>query len=353
VTITKASPPTPVHAGPQAVTPNATTDSTCGVGTWVITRTEECIQSESVVWTEMLVPSEEVVGNADFLFNQDVTMQTNSTLFVENDSINFSGGWGAGLTAGAVTWTAACSSPCHVLDGATRTFTIAPRTTQGNINITYGDSPGTQTPDTMAVSYSMLLDQPGYPPTGPDNWSLPRTIRCDDQFPGNMGAGCVVPSYGPVLPLSVSVYGAAAVNVYIGENFLPGTPGLSEATPLTRGDPAQTDPNRAKVCNTFQPFLTLVPQDSCDEYPFASSQQSGGALGLTGADCLEALPLQLANGTWSYSFLNKYTHAYPQLCEVGHVNQTLNSAVGSQALNPMYTANRMLIGDPYAVEVIN
>jgi len=118
-------------------------------------------------------------------------------------------------------------------------------------------------------------------------------------FPGNMAAGCVVPDFVPLLTLPLSVYGSAALNVWIGEHFLPGTPGLTPATPLTRGDPAQTDANRAAVCSGFQPFLVLVANDSCDEYPFASTQQSGGALGLTGSNCLEALPFALANGNWS------------------------------------------------------
>jgi hypothetical protein len=158
-----------------------------------------------------------------------------------------------------------------------------------------------------------------------------------------------VPAWGPVLSLSLATYGAAAMNVYIGERFLKGTPGNSPGTPLTRGDPARTDPNRTAVCNTFTP-LSTVPDDSCDEYPFASSQQSGGALGLTGAACLQVKPFQQANGIWTWTFLNTYT--LTQACQVGHVNNTLNSNVGT-ALGTMYTTNRMLIGDPYVVQVVS
>lgn len=343
MTVAPASPAASIRAGTRATS----ADSTCGVGTWVITRTEECIDNEEVIWTTWDTSTSEELGQADFLFDQDIILQTATTQPVENDTISFSGGWGLTYEAGEVTWTATCSSPCAVLSGGTTTFATAPNKTQGNIHIVYSDTPGTQSPDTFGVSYSMLLfGQAGTYPTGPDLWNLPKPLRCDDIYPGNMGPGCVVPSYDPVLVLPLSVYGAAAMNVYVGEYFLPGSPGLS---PLTRGSPATSVSNRTAVCNIFTPLAT-VPGDSCDEYPFAATQQSGGALGLTGANCLQVLPYQLANGNWTYQFLNKYTGAAPQLCETGHVNGSLNSKVGV-ALSTLYTVNRMLIGDPFTVQI--
>jgi hypothetical protein len=148
---------------------------------------------------------------------------------------------------------------------------------------------------------------------------------------------------------------AAAMNAYVGELYLPGTPGLSDATPLTRGNPANSDPNRAVTCAGFNAFpagnIYGVTSDSCDEYPFASSQQSGGALGIAGSSCLEIVSAQGTNGSWTFSMLNRYSAVYPQVCLRGHVNSTLNSSVGSLELNPLYINDRMMIGDPYTVQV--
>jgi len=340
-------------AGSRAVTPNATGSSLCGVNNaWVISRTEECIQNRTSNWRIFNTQTGAPLGTAQFLLNQDVILQTNTTLPVENDSITFGSATGQGANPATVTYTASCGAPCSVASGGGTTFTAGVGSVQGNIHTVYSDSPGTTVPDTFNNAYALEVIWPGVTPINAvDNWSLPYKIRCDNLFPGNMAAGCVVPAFGPILTLPISVYGAAAVNVYIGENYLPGTPGLSSSTPLTRGDPAKVDANRAAVCNGFK-TLAMVANDSCDEYPFASSQQSGGALGLTGINCIEALPFQFATGFWTFTFLTKYTFAPPQLCERGHVPTSQNRAVGT-ALNSMYTNNRMLIGDAYAVQVVN
>ena len=165
-----------------------------------------------------------------------------------------------------------------------------------------------------------------------------------------------MPTYTPTVVLPLSVYGAAAMNAYVGELFLPGTPGLSSTTPLTRGDPANTDPNRTQICTGFTALpagnLYGVVNDSCDEYPFASSQQSGAVFGVAGQNCLEIVPTQNANGTWTFKFRNMYTASYPQVCVRGHVNNDQNTSVG-RALQSVYVANRMMIGDPYTVQVTN
>jgi hypothetical protein len=216
--------------------------------------------------------------------------------------------------------------------------------------------PLAQAPDTFNTSYSYVALPPSITLLGgPDTWTSPLPIRCDNNTPGFTNPGCVVPGYPPNLILPLSKYGAAAANALVGETNLPGTPGLSAQTPLTRGDPANTNVNRGITCSGFAalpPGNTYgVVSDSCDEYPFASSQQSGGALGIPGSSCLEIVPKQDANGKWTAINLNTYTHAYPQVCLRGHVNSILNSNVGSQALNPLYTLNRMMIGDKYTVQV--
>ena len=48
----------------------------------------------------------------------------------------------------------------------------------------------------------------------------------------------------------------------------------------------------------------VVVSDSCDEYPFASSQQSGGARNIPGSSCLEIVATQDGTGAWTATYFN-------------------------------------------------
>lgn len=279
--------------------------------------------------------------------NQDIILSTSSDLFVENDTITWDQITGE-EAPGTLEYTAGCTSLCADVPGSGGI--LLPDFSYGQtatIHLVFEDSPGTVTPDNFTTNYSMGLESPGILSTNVLNWRMPVTIRCDNLAP-RLSPGCVFPASVPQLVLSESTYGAGAANVLIGEYYLAGTPGLTTATPLTRGDPTLNQGNRDAVCDsTFVPKPTSVPGDSCDEYPFASSQQSGGQRGLTGVNCLEAMPLDV-NGTWYANFQNTYTGT--QLCERGHVPLVQNSGVGSQ-LGALYTNYRMLLGDPYTILV--
>lgn len=137
------------------------------------------------------------------------------------------------------------------------------------------------------------------------------------------------------------------MNVAIGENYLPGDPGNpSGSVPLTRvTDKTVSDGFRTLICGQFIP-TSFVKTDSCDEYPFATTYQSGGANNLTGASCAEALPIEY-NGVWYVDWFS-YTGTEP--CLIGHVPLKKNKAVGS-ALGVFVNANRILDHDPYWVIV--
>jgi hypothetical protein len=343
------------HTGTGSVTPNAF-PAACANNAWVIIRTEECNLNSVHPWLAISTDTGAIVGTMTYLISQDIRLSTTTSTITESITFDYAAATGApaGLPT-TVVWTSACSSPCGVTSIRTLAFTVPPGQSR-TFTVTYRDNPLAQAPDTFSTSYIYDVQLPGFlPSTGPDTWRSPAPIRCDNNTPGFTNTGCVVPSYVPAVALPLSVYGAAAMNAYVGEVYLPGTPGLTDSTPLTRGNPANTDANRAVTCRGFQPLPPGnsygVVSDSCDEYPFASSQQSGGAIGLDGSNCLQIVPKQDSNGRWTRVDLNIYTNAYPQLCVRGHVNSILNSNVGSRALNPMYTLNRMMIGDRYTVQV--
>ncbi|HET9117537.1 MAG TPA: hypothetical protein VFN75_05590 [Pseudonocardiaceae bacterium] len=362
-TTTSAAPPTPARPGASAntsprtnaVTPQIAGSAVCSSTQWTIIRTEQCFQNYVQTKDAIDTSTGDVLGSLTWVSSKDIVLAVNSTQITERNSISLVD-W-QGINVGrpvTLTESATCSSLCQVTSPPATRFTLSLNQTE-TYNFTYQDNPGTQAPDTFNITWSEDQSIPGLVSNPTLVQSAPASIRCDNQFPGNMGAGCVIPSYAPTLVLPLSVYGGAAMNVWVAENYLPGTPGLSTSTPLTRGDPARTTPNRTAICNSFKPFPDpnpFVAVDSCDEYPFASTQQSGAALGATGSNCLEILPTHNPDtGAWEWFDLTRYTFTASQVCVRGHVNQTLNSNVGTMALNPMYTANRMLIGDPFTVQV--
>jgi hypothetical protein len=328
----------------------------CGtiVGAWVLNRTGECIYGLNQT-SETITTNGQVIGLAFFRWNMSITMSTNDFAVHEADSVTFMGGTTAQANSpSTVTFTPTCESGCNMLTG-TYKFVLAPGQTQTNIQVTYNDKPAAGLQDTFATFYTWSVVPQGTFLINSGEWTTDADIRCDNQL-SPRGVGCVVPGFIPNLPLSVATYGAAAKNVEYGEDFIPGNPGLLTSNPLTRGDVNATQGNRSAVCDsTFTPITRLVPTDSCDEYPFASSQQSGGQLKLIGFECLNLLPL-FVNGSWRPEFVNSFNpeledvYNGDQLCERGHVPLDQNRAVGN-ALGSFYTLNRMLAGDPYTVSV--
>ena len=359
-TVTPAAAPTSAPGTKAAATPDSAASGSCNPLQWTISRGEECSQALVDFWTVINPETFAIVGTLTFLDSQDILLSNYSSLFTENDTYSLIAETGnaTGVPA-TVSFAANCSSPCKLAGNPPPSVFNLAENTSKSFSYTFQDSPGVATPDTFNLSYSFNISLPPpvfAPSLGPYTWSAPQPIRCDNNTPNYTAAGCVVPTYVPDLVLPQSVYGAAAVNAYVGELYLPGTPGLTAATPLTRGNPATSDANRNVTCSGFTALpagnIYAVVNDSCDEYPFASSQQSGGALGIAGGNCLEIVPTQAANGNWTFKFRNMYTAVYPQVCLRGHVNSAQNSAVGT-ALQSMYVGNRMMIGDPYTVQVTN
>lgn len=311
-------------------------------GDWVYDRTESC--TDGTITSTIYDENGVILGSSIFDAQQDILLQPTNTTFVENDTFTFVSGTLMGAEPGTLEFAVGCNSPCTLLTSHTYT---APLFIGGSTsaNFTYEDTPGTQTPDTFLSNYAFDFVQPGTFTTQIATWSSAPTIRCDNLL-GGQPAGCVYPDYAPYLELSAATYGAGAVNVAVGEDLIPGSPGAS--TPLTRGDPGFTNSNRAFICDSTFIYSSLVPSDSCDEYPFASSQQSGGALGLTGSSCVETMPIEL-NGVWYYELFNPYVS---QPCERGHVPLSENQDIGAPLIS-MINTNRVLIDDAYWVQVTN
>jgi hypothetical protein len=194
--------------------------------------------------------------------------------------------------------------------------------------------------------------------------------------------GCVDEHFIPSLYLSYAEYGASVdminyyeenIPPYYGNEYSPDTP----PEPLHRlVNPTQQSSNRATVCgSSFTSDATITADlapyndtDSCDEYPFASTYESGamatGADGnskpfvTTGTDCAQSTanytPVTDPNETpvepqeWATVTINADTGSEP--CIRGHIPNKLNGGVGTE-YRTFIQQERLIDKDAFWVEV--
>lgn len=198
--------------------------------------------------------------------------------------------------------------------------------------------------------------------------------------PANPGPGCVDESYIPTLYLSLAKYGAAADFIQKAQLELSGEWGLkSSGHPLHRlvDDILQLN-NREIICETdWTPDAAITaalapynngdkPEtDSCDEYPFASTYESGAMVEdvngntkpyvTTGANCAQFTAVQTGtSGTneaadW-FSTEELATPTGSEPCIRSHNPKQLNTNVGS-AYSGLISSNRLVNKDPFWVSV--
>jgi len=193
--------------------------------------------------------------------------------------------------------------------------------------------------------------RPGVISIGPASEPGPDSLRCDTVVNGSVSA-CVFTAWTPELQVPVGVYGPAALNVAFANYYLPD--GWGYLQPIARlADPNEQRANRDWVCNdgTFVRYPDFVPDDSCDEYPFAASYMSARFLGVPGADCAEIMVL-FNGSTGNYDLYEvRKPLTYAERCVRGHVQLSLNEGVGG-LLGSFTRTQRLLDGDYYYVYAV-
>jgi len=175
-------------------------------------------------------------------------------------------------------------------------------------------------------------------------WAGPSTIgqmtapavRCDNALPNVFSVGCVFDQYVPavVYPLA-GPYPTLARHIQAAQNSgLPGA--YPNGFPLSRlVNPVLQQLNRDTACPPKYPRNGL----SCDEYPFASSNQgaaTGGGGPRTWPWCGINLGQPNSTGSTGYS-----------VCMI----DPFDNSVGGSALGQMFNNNRVLSNDPFRVWV--
>ncbi|MFH9561803.1 hypothetical protein ACH4NR_37300 [Streptomyces globisporus] len=295
---------------------------------------------------------QEVLGSAVLYVSSSATLNARSGNWNEEflvEATQFSGRVTSVNVAAGVT----CTSKCTTTQSSP--WTGARALTDGQVasgTVKYRDAPATGSEDRTKVGYTLKVTQTGTTPTKPTvTWSNPREIRCDSATTGggNISTGCALPSITPELELPLSTYGAAAATYTWAQWNLPDKWGLYSGKPLTRA--LDGNARREHTCGSKSsiPFVAkpdVVPSDSCDEFPFASTQEGG----TDGGRCAEIVAL-LENGTWNvYEADPARPVTKTEPCVRGHVPQDVNSLAGT-AYSNLIQNQRMVNKDPFRMKV--
>jgi len=184
--------------------------------------------------------------------------------------------------------------------------------------------------------------------------------------------GCVDERYVPTLVLPRSQYGSAATMIQWAQNNLQSHwglhtgPGEYDGNPLRRMyNPDQASANRGVICPRSFPTLPGIgapfDTDSCDEYPFAATYESGATVtGLgpavtSGNQCVQATAQKSTTGStepqvWNGIILGANAGNTFANCIRGHIPLIENSDVGT-AYSTLIRTNRVLDNDPFWIAV--
>lgn len=300
------------------------------------TRTQGCIRGGNVkivqeillsptsngfsVWTEFSLPDLTGVSEATLDSYLDTCWATADC-----------GNTNVGAWDGSTTWT----------DGDAHT---AARTDTFNWNTVAGGQA------TLGFTWDTSWSAPGSSTTADNSWrDQAYNIRCDNQVGGN--TGCIFPAVAPTLNLNTDKYPAAAAYYWVMQEMLASHPGSKKYNkPLHRlADDSRANTNRSIICdNTFNPPSTAIGQ-SCDEYPFAKSQESGGMTLSSGNACVQMYATKNPDGTYTLNLDPNYPYpTWQEICGRAAITTSQNTAAGG-ALGRFTTSMRLLDNDAYFV----
>jgi hypothetical protein len=319
------------------------------LNTWYYSREWFCYIAFQQLINTINVDTGEIIGQAWYTINHAAGFDPRNPVWENFVAFYLDNWWGDAANQ------VASASSCSGCTGDSYDDVIPPyRTAPPDVAITgrnlLNDHPGAGGIHNISVRWVDSFMCTGCVNAASVSYVFPLNVRCDGQANTGAAEGCAIPSFVPQLALTGYSSGntATAFVSYIQRN-VDNWGQYPSGRLLTRlNNPSQASVNRAAMCAGFTP-LPLVTNDSCDEYPFASSYQSGNMLGQTASQCSQVVP-QYAAGTWTYATYPGYSTS--QRCGIGHTRLSDNQSVGG-----MYSAfiqnNRVIDGDPFWVGIFN
>lgn len=239
--------------------------------------------------------------------------------------------------------------------------------------LTFHDSVGRGDEEGLRNMYTWLV-LPVADPEATITQVTPLFYRCDDDLRGFAGPGCVFPEATPAFLVSRAVYGASAAMIQWAQDHLSAHWGdyALGGKPLTRlANTEYKKDNRRIICQrawkAFPRWTAdngkIAVKDSCDEFPFASTYQSGAMVdgqpdkSFSGAQCAQVEAVKTADSGSVAAIWNNVqvvpgtTYSASARCVRGHIPLSLNEELGRDAWNKFIGAERLLDGDGYWLTV--
>jgi len=321
-------------------------------------RTHECwLESITFTFFKGTTP----IGTNEVFFFQYIALVSNSARWAEEDEVvaTIPAGETAPITAHL---SASCGADCTAhahLTGVLKTGLKG--------SVSYSTNVGTNAKIETPTHYSLVYDSPGFIPLSIARWNSPWKYRCDNGL-ALTGTGCIVPMFIPTLDISRGTYGAAAAMIAWAQKNLDGHWGLKGKNPLRRlRNPKEGTPddNRKVICRRqWKPGPlwhagSVTMKDSCDEFPFAATYESGAMPPdpvASGAQCAQVKAEQTSDAgddparLWNNVVVTG-TFSPHDKCVRGHIPITLNVDLGQKAYQGLINSDRLIDRDPFWVAV--
>ncbi|WP_438289800.1 NucA/NucB deoxyribonuclease domain-containing protein [Streptomyces sp. HUAS TT7] len=245
---------------------------------------------------------------------------------------------------------AICTGQCSASAPLVATLSKKDEHVAGTIDYNSPVGPGAEALVQPQYHAEMRLLVPGTPlPSKNTDWVGPQ-IRCD----GKTGdwTGCVIPEHMANVTIRRSLYRAAAITYEWAQNNLTTLSMGTKNKPLHYKKMTEEEKNRSRdlTCNRAPDRFVKdpsVPDDSCDEFPFAATQEGGKA----GTQCVDILPQQVG-GVWDVSNVKVLRNGNVKTnapCVRGHVTNKDNVDAGSKEFGAAVRSDRILDGEAFQV----
>ncbi|MGW1071602.1 golvesin C-terminal-like domain-containing protein [Streptomyces sp. NPDC002537] len=313
------------------------------------TRYEGCIQEGEAV-VALVTADGMPLGSATFAIRQDIKLYPNSSGFSESmyfvpTKIDDA------LGPFTLDWEGVCKGKCTDTKSqwiGSPAYTSATDLHSSEVWRSHQWT-GTSS-DEMTLSWKMWANTPRGQTTTSEWDAQDFKIRCDNQV--GASSGCVFPNHTSTFTLNTAKYPSAAAYYWILQEKLASHPGSEKYNkPLHRlADDDAAQKNRDKVCDSsFEPHPD-TPETSCDEYPFAKSQESGGQLNISsGKECVQMYTSKGSDGSWRLYDDDRYAPpTWNEVCGRANIPKGQNTGAGGD-LGRFTTKFRLLDGDAYWV----
>lgn len=352
------APPSAPGVSVDAIPPNY--QDNCAVSgytnTWLYERNTYCVLLTNVLWETHDTSSGALLATATYNEQYASGFDAYSSTFNNFESFYMQSqsgpaNWVPDILSSFVNQCSGCSGVYSSYPFATPQ--LLPYQTAVATNDDLSDNPASGAVDNdLSVSwiYSINCGSCTVPP-GSSTITFPLAVRCDFQAGVNGYPGCVIPAFTPTLAMT----GFAGQNTstafvsFMQKNNVDHWSQYPNGNLLHRlNDPGQSDINRRRMCAGF---VAVSLNDSCDEFPFAATYQSGNMLGYTPSQCSQIYPASY-NGVTGWSYVTYPGYSSTQHCGIGHVVLIDNTTAGGWYGN-LVKAARLIDNDPFWIGIYN